>query len=112
MRFLPIRMNPLPSWNACDFVRQFYFTKAHIPVKMNTNTDFLSRLESDSNKKYVLKIREDVTTQPSEVNMKSTGSRQEDQFFFTQMKLNCQPNNSYGSTNQSTAMLYTRNPPS
>ena len=50
-RFFQTKMIPPPLWNACDFVLQFDFTIAHIPGKMNTAADFLSRLEMDPNEK-------------------------------------------------------------
>ena len=34
------------------------------------------------NEKFILKIREEVPTQPIEVNIQSTGTTQEDQVFF------------------------------
>ena len=75
-------MIPPPLWNACDFVLQFNFTIAHIPGKMNTAADFLSRLELDPNEKIILKIREDIPTKPIEVNIESTGIAQEETVFF------------------------------
>ena len=53
--FFQTKMIPPPLWNACDFVLQFNFTIAHIPGKMNTAADFLSRLEMDPNDKIILK---------------------------------------------------------
>ena len=50
-RFFQAKMIPPPLWNACDFVLQFNFTIGHIPGKMNTAADFLSRLEMDPNEK-------------------------------------------------------------
>ena len=81
-RFFQTKMIPPPLWNACDFVLQFNFTIAHIPRKMNTAADFLSRLEMDPNKKVILKIREDIPTKPIEVNIESTGIAQEKTVFF------------------------------
>ena len=75
-------MIPPPLWNACDFVLQFDFTIAHIPGKMNTSADFLSRLEMDPNEKIILKIREDIPTKAIEVNIESTGIAQEEPVFF------------------------------
>ena len=75
-------MIPPPLWNACDFVLQFNFTIAHIPGKMNTAADFLSRLEMDPSEKIILKIREDIPTTPIEVNIESTGIAQEETVFF------------------------------
>ena len=80
-RFFQTKMIPPPLWNACDFVLQFNFTIAHIPGKMNTAADFLSRLEMDPNEKK-LKIREDIPTTPIEVNIESTGIAQEETVFF------------------------------
>ena len=81
-RFFPTKMIPPPVWNACDFVIQFSFTIAHIQRKMNTAVDFLSRLEMDPNEKIILKNREDIPTQPIEVNIESTGIAQEETVFF------------------------------
>ena len=81
-RFFQTKMIPPPLWNACDFVLQFNFTIAHIPGKMNTAADFLSRLEMDPNEKVILKIREDIPTKPIEVNIESTGIAQEEPVFF------------------------------
>ena len=81
-RFFQTKMVPPPLWNACDFVLQFNFTTAHIPGKMNTAADFLSRLEMDPNEKIILKIREDIPTKPIEVNIESTGIAQKETVFF------------------------------
>ena len=81
-RFFQTKMIPPPLWNACDFVLQFNFTIAHIPGKMNTAADFLTRLEMDPNEKIILKIREDIPTKPIEVNIESTGIAREEPVFF------------------------------
>ena len=81
-KFFQTKMIPPPLWNACDFVLQFNFTIAHIPGKMNTAADFLSRLEKDPNEKRILIIREDIPTKPIEVNIESTGIAQEKPVFF------------------------------
>ena len=80
-RIFQTKMIPPPLWNACNFVLQFNFTIAHISGKMNTAADFLSPLEMDPNEKINLKIREDIPTQPIEVNIESTGIGQEETFF-------------------------------
>ena len=49
---------------------------------MNTAADFLSRLEIDPKEKLILQIQEGVTTQPTEVNIQTTGIAQKDQVFF------------------------------
>ena len=79
-RFFQTKMIPPTLRNAFDFVLQFNFTIAHIPGKMNTATDFLSRLEMDP--KIILKIREDIPTKPIEVNIESAGIAQEETVFF------------------------------
>ena len=81
-RFFQTIMIPQPLWNACDFVLQFVFSIAHIPGKMNTAADFLSQLEIDPNEKLILKIREDIPTQPIQVNIESKGIAQEETIFF------------------------------
>ena len=81
-RFFQTKMIPPPLGNACDFVIQFNFTIEHIPGKMNTAADFLSRLEKDPNEKINLKIREDIPTKSIEVNIESTGIAQEKTVFF------------------------------
>ena len=81
-RFFQTKMIPPPLWNACDFVLQFNFFIAHIPGKINTAADFLSRLEMDPNEKIFLKIREDIPTKPIEVNIESTGIAQEETVYF------------------------------
>ena len=81
-RFFQTKLIPPTLWNACDFVLQFKFTIAHIPGKMNTAADFLSRLEMDPNEKIVFKIREDIPTKPIEVNTETTGIAQEKPVFF------------------------------
>ena len=81
-RFFRTKMIPPLLWKACDFVQQLSFTIPHIPGKMNTAADFLSRFETDPNEKRFLKIREDVPTKPIEVNIESTGIAQEDPVFF------------------------------
>ena len=80
-RFFQTKIIPPPLWNACDFVLQFNCTIAHIPGKMNTAADFLSRLEMDPNEKKIFKIREDIPTKTIEVNIESTGIAQEEPVF-------------------------------
>ena len=80
-RLFQTKMIPPPLWNACDFVLQFNFTIAHIPGKMNTAADFFFRLEMDPKEKIILKIREDISTKPIEVNIESTCIAQEEKVF-------------------------------
>ena len=81
-RFFQTKMILPTLWNASDFVLQFNITIAHIPEKMNTAADFLSRLEMDPNEKIILIIREDIPSKPIEVNIESTDIAQEKQVFF------------------------------
>ena len=80
-RFFLTKMIRPPLWNACDFVLQINFTIAHIPGKINTAVDFLSRLELDPKEKINLNIREDILTKAIEVNIESTGIAQEEPVF-------------------------------
>ena len=63
---------------------QFNFIIAHIPGKNNTAADYLSRMEMDPTEKLVMKIREDVGTQPIEVNVQSARVSEEEQVSFTE----------------------------
>ena len=69
-------------WNACDFVLQFHFTIAHVPGKMNTAADFLSRLDLQPKDKVHLTIRDEIRTTPTQVNIQSSDVAEEEQFFF------------------------------
>ena len=80
-RFFQTKIIPAPLWNACDFVIQYNFTIAHIPGKNTTAADYLSRMEVDSKEKLVLKIREEVETQPIEVNVQSAGVSESESSF-------------------------------
>ena len=83
-RFFQTKAIPPSLWNACDYVLQFNFKKAHIAGSVNTAADFLSRLELKVTEKIHLKIREDVQTTPIEVSTSSSDVADEEQFFFTQ----------------------------
>ena len=81
-RFFQTKIIPPALWNACDFVLQFRFTIAHVPGKMNTAADFLSRLDLHPKEKVHLTIRDDITTTPIQVNIQSSDVAEEEQFFF------------------------------
>ena len=81
-RFFQTKMIPPALWNACDYVMQFNFLIAHVPGKMNTAADFLSRLELDPKEKLQLTLRNDIETKPIEVNIQNADITQEEQFFF------------------------------
>ena len=80
--FFQTKMILQPIWNACVFVLQFIYTLAHIPEKMNFAAYFLSRSELDPNEKIIFKIREDIPTKPTEVNIESKVLAQEERVFF------------------------------
>ena len=61
----------------------FNFFIAHIPGAQNTAADDLSRLGADPKDKLVMKIRDDVQTLPTEINVQSAGVTQEEQVFYT-----------------------------
>ena len=81
-RFFQTKFIPPALWNACDFVFQFHFTIAHVPGKMNTAADFLSRLDIQPKDKVHLTIRDDIRTTPIQVNIQSSDVAEEEQFFF------------------------------
>ena len=81
-RFFQTKIIPPALWNACDFVLQFNFTIAHVPGRMNTAADFLSRLDLDPKEKIQLLIRDDIQTTPIEVHIQSSNVAEEEQFYF------------------------------
>ena len=81
-RFFQTKIIPPALWNACDFVLQFNFTIAHVPGRMNTAADFLSRLDLDPKEKVQLLIRDDIQTAPIEVHIQSSNVAEEEQFYF------------------------------
>ena len=74
-RFFQTKAIPPTLWNACDYVLQFNFKIARLAGSVNTEADFLSRLE--------LKIKEDIQTTPIEVTTSSSDVADEEQFFIT-----------------------------
>ena len=81
-RFFQTKIIPPALWNACDFVLQFNFTYAHVPGRMNTAADVLSRLDLDPKEKVQLLIRDDIQTAPIEVHIQSSNVAEEEQFYF------------------------------
>ena len=79
----PNKVVPPALWNACDYVLQFNFKKAHIAGSVNTAADFLSRLELKVTEKIRLKIREDIHTTHIEVTTSSSDVADDEQIFFT-----------------------------
>ena len=79
---LPNKSDSPTLWNACDYVLQFNFHIMHVAGKQNTAADFLSRIDLNPKKKVELKIRNDITIQPIQVNLQSTDVADEEQPFF------------------------------
>ena len=83
-RFFKTKAIPPALWNACDFVLQFNFQKAHIAGSVNTAADFLSRLDLKVTEEIRLKIREDIQTTSIEVTTYSSDVADEEKIFFKQ----------------------------
>ena len=81
-RFFQTKIIPPSLWNAGDFVLQFHFKIAHVPGRMNTAADFLSRLDISPKEKVLLQIREDIQTTRIQVNIQSSDIHEEAQFYF------------------------------
>ena len=81
-RFFQTKINPPTLLNACDYVIQFNFTIAHIPGENNTAADFFTPRNCPK-KKLILRIREDISRTPIELNVQSAGVIEEDQIFYT-----------------------------
>ena len=54
----------------------------HVAGTQNTAADFLSRIDLNPKEKVELKIRNDITIQPIQVNLQSTDVADEEQLFF------------------------------
>ena len=61
---------------------QFNFHIMHVAGTQNTAADFLSRIDLNPKKRVELKINNDITIQPIQVNLQSTDVADEKQFFF------------------------------
>ena len=105
-RFFETKIIPPPLWSVCDFVLQVNFTIAHIPGKMNTAAEFLSRLEMDPSDKLILKIREDIPTKPIEVNIEFTGIAQEEPVIFDTTDQHETQKKNFGKLRKKLELLY------
>ena len=83
-RFSQTKAIPPALRNACDFVLQLNFKRAHIAHSVNTAAAFLSRQELKVTEKIRLKIREVIQTTPIGVTTTSSDVADEEQFCFTQ----------------------------
>ena len=81
-RFFQTKAIPPTLWNACDYVLQFNFHKMQVAGTQNTAADFLSRIDLNPKERVELKIREDITIRPIQVNLQSTDVADEEQLFF------------------------------
>ena len=81
-RFFQTKAIPPTLWNACDYVLQFNFHIMHVAGTQNTAADFLSRIDLNPKERIELKIREDITIRPIQVNLQSTDVADEEQLFF------------------------------
>ena len=82
-RFSQTKAIPTALRNACDYVLQFIFKRAHNAGSVNTAADFLSRLGLKVTEKIRVKIREDNQTTPIEVTTSSSDVAEVKQYFFT-----------------------------
>ena len=71
-RFVQTKALSPTLWNACDYVLQFNFHIMHVAGTQNIAADFLSRIDLNHKGRVELKIRNDITTQPIQVNLQST----------------------------------------
>ena len=81
-RFFQTKAIPPVLWNACEYVLQFNFRIMHVAGTQNTAADFLSRIELNPKDRIELKIRNDITIRPIQVNLQSTDVAEGEQFFF------------------------------
>ena len=54
----------------------------HVAGTQNTAADFLSRIDLNPKERVELKVREDITFRPIQVNLQSTDVADEEQLFF------------------------------
>ena len=71
--FCRIKLLPKPFWNRCVFAVHFKFIITNNFGKLSRAADFSIALAKNSNEKVILKISENVVTQPNEVQLESTG---------------------------------------
>ena len=54
----------------------------HVAGTQNTATDFLSRIDLNPKERIELKLRDDITIRPIQINLQSTDVADEEQLFF------------------------------
>ena len=81
-RFCQTKAIPPKQRNACNYVLQFNFHIMHVAGTQNTAADFLSRIDLNPKERVELKIRNDITIRPTQVNLQFTDVADEEQLFF------------------------------
>ena len=81
-RFFQTKTIPPTLWNACNYVLHFNFHIMHVAGTQNTAADFSSRINLNPNERVEIKIRNDITIRPIQVNLHSTDVADEEQLFF------------------------------
>ena len=69
------KSNPPTLWNACDYV-QFNFHVMHVAGTQNTAADFLTRIDLNPKERVELKIKNDITILPIQVNLQYADEEQ------------------------------------
>ena len=54
----------------------------HVAGTQNTAADFLSRIDLNPKERIELKLRDDITIRPTQINLQSTDVADEEQLFF------------------------------
>ena len=104
-RFFQTKTIPPTIWNACDYVLQFKFHIMHVAGTQNTAAYFLYRDSTSTPKKESkLKIRNDITIRPIQVNIQSTDVADDEQLFSFQKKLSKLKKKSYCRKNKQDRM--------
>ena len=73
-------------WNACDCVLQFNFHIMHVAGTQNTAADFLLRIDLNTKERVELKLRDDITIRPIQVNLQSRDVADEELLYFLQVE--------------------------
>ena len=81
-RFCQTKVTPPTLWSAGNYVLQFNFHIMHVARTQTTAANFLSRIDLNPKERVELKLREDITIRPIQVNLQSTDVAIEEQLFF------------------------------
>ena len=80
-RFFQTKAIPPSLCNACDYKLQFNFHIMHVAGTQNTADDFLSRIDLNPKERVQLKIRNDITIRPIQVNQQTSQTKSNISFF-------------------------------